>query len=294
MPDPVDDGRALSGDTVVPVTGGAAAAAAPTDSAAGAVQHVSVKPPAFMETAVQGWFAIMEAQFHLAKITSDTTRFYHVLAALPPTTVSKLDTSVLGSSSYATLRDAVCSLYERTRSELFDQLISKVQLTGRPSLFVRELQEIGCKVGGGDDLVRHKLLQSLPPTVGTVLAAQRDLTLHQLGKLADELMPLLQTSCLAATAQPQPPSTSQQQHQWDHRPAARSSGRSRDGPLPAASSTPRGLQPFYRDQRPQVCRAHLYFGQEARTCKPWCRWPKKGDAKMEPSSRRGSPQRPGN
>ncbi|KAF0311973.1 Lamin Dm0 [Amphibalanus amphitrite] len=51
-------------------------------------EHVSVKPPAFMETAVQGWFAIMEAQFHLAKITSDTTRFYHVLAALPPTTVS--------------------------------------------------------------------------------------------------------------------------------------------------------------------------------------------------------------
>ncbi|KAF0289183.1 hypothetical protein FJT64_012542 [Amphibalanus amphitrite] len=107
-------------------------------------------------------------------------------------------------------------------------------------------------------------------------------------------MPLLQTSCLAATAQPQPPSTSQQQHQWDHRPAARSSGRIRDGPLPAASSTPRGLQPFYRDQRPQVCRAHLYFGQEARTCKPWCRWPKKGDAKMEPSSRRGAPvDRPG-
>ena len=172
LPDPVDDGRALSGDTVVPVTGGAAAAAAPTDSAAGAVQHISVKPPAFMETAVQGWFAIMEAQFHLAKITSDTTRFYHVLAALPPTTVSKLDTSLLDSSSYATLRDAVCSLYERTRSELFDQLISKVQLTGRPSLFVRELQEIGCKVGVGDDLMRHKLLQSLPPTVGTVLAAQ--------------------------------------------------------------------------------------------------------------------------
>ena len=290
-----------------------------------AVQHVAVKPPAFMETAVQGWFAIMEAQFHLAKISSDTTKFYHVLAALPPTTVSKLDTSVLASNSFAALREAVCSLYERTRSELFDQLISKVQLTGRPSLFVRELQEIGGKVGVGDDLVRHKLLQSLPPAIGAVLAAQRDLTLHQLGKLADELMPLFQpASCFTAPTLPQqqqvqplplqhqwdqPPAFQPascftapalpqhqqlqplpQQQQWDRQPAARASGRSRDPP-PAEGYNLRGLLPFYRDQRPQVCRAHLYFGQEARTCKPWCRWPKKGDLRMEPSSRRGSPQR---
>ena len=37
---------------------------------AAAIQHVSIKPPAFMECAVLGWFAIMEAQFHLARIQS--------------------------------------------------------------------------------------------------------------------------------------------------------------------------------------------------------------------------------
>ena len=30
------------------------------------VHHVSVKPPPFMESAVPGWFAIMDAQFHIA------------------------------------------------------------------------------------------------------------------------------------------------------------------------------------------------------------------------------------
>ena len=293
MPDA--DPVPLTGDTVVPVVEGGAARS--SESADEPVQHVSVKPPAFMESAVQGWFAIMQAQFHLSKITNNNTRFYHVLAALPPTTVSKLNTAALSSNDYETLKTAVCALYEKSKSELFDQLISKVVLTGRPSLFVRELQDLASKVGVGDDLVRHKLLQSLPPTVGAVLTAQRDLTLSQLGKLADELMPLLQTACFSASAQPSrtpPPGPGPQQHQRDHHPAARTGGPSRDGPSPAASSVPRGLQPFYRDQRPQVCRAHLYFGQEARTCKPWCRWPKKGDAKMEPSSRRGSPQRQGN
>ena len=76
MPD--TDPVPLTGDTVVPVVEGGAARS--SESADEPVQHVSVKPPAFMESAVQGWFAIMQAQFHLSKITNNTTRFYHVLA----------------------------------------------------------------------------------------------------------------------------------------------------------------------------------------------------------------------
>ena len=259
---------------------------------AAAIQHVSIKPPAFMECAVLGWFAIMEAQFHLARIQSQETKFYHVLASLPATTIAKLNTSVLTTPNFLFLKEAVVELYEKSKPELFDQLISKVQLTGKPSLYVRELQDLASKVGVGDDLVRHKLLQSLPPTVGAVLAAQRELTLHQLGKLADELMPLLQTSCLAAPAE-----TRLQQQDYS---SARGSSYPTRGNSPAhpqesrGPSLPRGLQPFHQDQRPQVCRAHLYFGGEARTCKPWCRWPKKSHLQMQPSSRRSSPDRQGN
>ncbi|KAF0288664.1 hypothetical protein FJT64_012968 [Amphibalanus amphitrite] len=230
----------------------------------------------------------MEAQFHIARITNDTTKFYHVLASLPPMTVSKLDGAVLVSHSYQALQQAVTELYERSKPELFDQLISKVQLTGRPSLYVRELQELAGKVGVGEELVRHKLLQSLPPAVGAVLAAQRDLSLQQLGKLADELMPLLQTSCLAA---PQAQLSSHQRDQ--HRPPHRRGEQQQH--QADYSALPTGLRPFHPDQRQQVCRAHLYFGAEARTCKPWCRWPKKTtNLQLEPSSRRASPERPGN
>ena len=255
-----------------------------------------------------GWFAIMEAQFHLSKVKSDETKFYHVLASLPPTTIAKLDTAVLTSHRFSSLKEAVVELYEKSKPEVFDQLISKVQLTGRPSLYVRELQDLASKVGVGDDLVRHKLLQSLPPTVGAVLAAQRELTLHQLGKLADELMPLLQTSCLAAPTQHQQfqhqrsqqfqkqQQPQQQCYQQDDFMGAHSQPRGSLHQTPAfcGPALPRGLQPFHPDQRPQVCRAHLYFGEEARTCKPWCRWPKKSHLKIQPSSRKNSPERQGN
>ena len=260
--------------------------------------HVAVKPPPFMETAVPGWFAIMEAQFQLAKIANDETKFYHTLAALPPTTISKLDPAMLNEHKFKKLKTAVKELYEKSKSELFDELISKVQLTGRPSHFVMELQELAGKVGVGDDLVRHKLFQSLPPAVGAVLAAQHGRTLHQLGKLADELMPLLQTSCLATPAQalfPQPFQPQQQQfesseayHQQQDRGAT---SRPVHQQSMGGRALPLGLKPFYRDQRPQVCRAHLYFGAEARTCKPWCKWPQKRQVTMQPSSRRASPER---
>ena len=258
-------------------------------------QHVAIKAPEFMESAVPGWFAIMEAQFNLAKIQTDSTKFYHVLASLPATTIARLDPAALSpptSQKYETLKQAVSELYEKSKAEIFDQLIAKVQLTGRPSHYAKELQDLALKVGAGEDLVRHKFLQSLPPTVGAVLAAQRELTLHQLGKLADELMPMLQASCFATPALPQPQHHPQHyQHQQQQPQQQQQRQQPRQRPASVNSALPVGLRPFYADQRPQVCRAHIFFGAAARTCKPWCKWPTKTAVKMQPSSRAASPTR---
>ena len=31
--------------------------------------------------------------------------------------------------------------------------------------------------------------------------------------------------------------------------------------------------PYHRDQRPKICRAHVYYADKARTCTRWGRWP---------------------
>ena len=47
------------------------------------LQQINIKTPEFMETAVNGWFSILEAQFHLRNITASTTKFYTVISSLP-------------------------------------------------------------------------------------------------------------------------------------------------------------------------------------------------------------------
>ena len=42
------------------------------------VKLVSIKTPVFSETAIRGWFPIMEAQFTLKGITATQTKFYSV------------------------------------------------------------------------------------------------------------------------------------------------------------------------------------------------------------------------
>ena len=113
---------------------------------------------------------------------------------MPPDIVAKLSPSILTAQKYDELKEAVQSSYEKTKPELFSKLISETKMTGRPSAYLHELLAIANKVGVGDDLVRHRFKQSLLSTIAPVVAAQQELSLQQIGKLADELMPLVKTN----------------------------------------------------------------------------------------------------
>ena len=242
------------------------------------VGAVTVKLPAFMESASIGWFTIAEAQFKLRHIVESATKFYHVLSFLPPEVVMKIRPDTLQSNSYENLKQEVVDLYEKSKPELFEKLISKTVLTGRPSLFLNELITLGSKVGVNEDLVRHRFLQTVPPTISPVLMAQKDLNINQLGKLADELVVLTEKNAVVNEVKPSLTYS---------KPSPRSRSTS-----PAASIIPIGLKPFHAAQKPQICRAHIYFSDKARTCKNWCRYPNKSsNLNILPNSRSASPAR---
>ena len=238
-------------------------------------QAVTLKPPAFMETSVPGWFAIIKAQLHLRQISTDSTKFYSVIAALPAEVVSRLPSTVTDPthSNYQTLKETIISMYEKTKPELLDRLMKTTSISGRPSVYLQEMLTTASRIGVTDDIVRHKFLQALPSTISPVIASQKSLDLLQLGKLADELLPYFTKSNVMAVQQPAPAY----------------SNFYNKGNKTGENSVPIGVRPFSKDQRPKVCRAHLYFADRARTCKPWCKWPNKVNCQMQPSSRPPTP-----
>ena len=242
------------------------------------VNKVSIKPPKLMESNVVAWLYIMEAQFNIAQIKSSSTKFYHVLAALTEDLVGRIPQIVLETNNYEKLKESVVSSYEKSKPELLDKLISSTTMTGRPSIYLNELIAISERLGIGEEIVRHKFIQALPQSIAPVIASQTDLELSRLGKMADDLLRLYNRQDDAHINQVSTPPPSQ----------ASKAGHSRSA---AVENIPYGLRPFNNNQKPKVCRAHLYFGENAKYCKPWCKWPNKRGLKMQPNSRSSSPAR---
>lgn len=244
---------------------------------------VSVKPAQFSSSSPTAWFAILEAQFHLASITSVTTQFFHALAHLPPETVSRLPESILSGKDYELLKAAVVSYHEQSKPELFDEFMRSTPLVGRPSHFLAEMKRVAAKVGVSDELVRYKFQQAVPQSMAPILASQKGSSLDDLGKLADELLSLCPVSSgVNSVAQ----ATSQTQRSLRHEGTN------------ASGSKNLGLTPYRPEQRPRVCRAHIFYGKSANTCRPWCQWPTKDTCRVMASrgntpnqSRSASPNR---
>jgi hypothetical protein len=254
---------------------------------------VSIKAPPFITSNPSTWFVILEAQFHVAGITISSTRFYHTLASLPVDTVSNLDDAIIHGAEYTDLKKAVIAYHEASRGELFEAFLRETPLVGKPSHYLKEMRKVAKKVGVGDDMVRHRFQQALPPSLAPVIATQKTVGLDDLGHLADELVPLLTRSSDQVTC-------NMTRSHFSNHPSANSAPSYK--PADKSRSPPSlGLVPFSENQRPKMCRSHIFFGKNARSCRPWCHWPDKSNCKVAhsrpsttTSSRSSSPTRNSN
>lgn len=245
------------------------------------VQSIAMKTPAFIDSNVLAWFSIMEAQFSIMNIKQPRQKFYHILASLPTDIVGKLQNSILESKDFDKLKDAVINQYEKSKPEMLDKLMSSSIMTGRPSIYLNELMSLAGRIGVGEDIVRHKFIQALPHSIKPVVAAQIDLDLERLGKMSDDLLLYFNRQ----------EATHIQQISWNqnHRNQSDDGSQRKSNPSQKSYNCPNGVRPFNKDQRPKICRSHLYFAERAKYCKPWCKWPDKRNVQMQPSSRPASP-----
>ncbi|XP_064462765.1 uncharacterized protein LOC135373598 [Ornithodoros turicata] len=197
----------------------ASSAPSPTSSLAA----VAVKLPPYFDRNPAVWFLQAEAQFNLAGITAQQTKFYHVISALTPSAANEVY-DILASPSpstpYDQLKKALLQRATLSSRSRLQQLLSTEELGDRrPSQLLRRMRQLldDQSASVDDALLRELFLQRLPQNVQMVLATAADMTLDQLATLADAVVEVANPAVAAVfpalppsePARPQPRQPSQ-------------------------------------------------------------------------------------
>lgn len=246
--------------------------------------HVAVKPPKFDEASASRWFNIIESQFVIAKITSNLTKFHHVLANLPVNVMAQLSNEQIASNNYDTLKADIIALFSKSSPELFDSIVSQNHIIcTKPTAYLNELRKIAAQanLGLSDEFIKIKFIKGVPANIRPMLATHPTDSLDELARVADTMLAYNPPSAVSYIKHNNAGHSDNYQrysHNNDRNtdPFSRtqqySGQRTKSDARPnyADASLPAGLRAFHSKQRPLVCRAHIYYGNDARTCKRWC------------------------
>lgn len=154
------------------------------------VARVSVKPPPFWRKDVSAWFIQFEAQFNVANITDEKTKFFYILAALDPEIIAEvrdIASSPPSANPYDALKKRLLSIFTPTEEEKLQCLLTGVQLGDRlPSSLLREMRHLA-GTNTTDKFIKVLFMQRLPAHCRTLLLTSQE-PLDALADMADKLV----------------------------------------------------------------------------------------------------------
>ncbi|XP_053698897.1 uncharacterized protein LOC128745852 [Sabethes cyaneus] len=180
----------------------AAAATAPQPAAA-TTAAISVKLPDFWKNDPAMWFVQAEAQFVLAGVVRDETKYYHI--------ISKIDQSVICHVSDLIQNPPVEEKYDKVKARLISRF--EVSAQGkleillhacdlgdmRPTHLLARMQELEAGLNISDDVLRALFLQRMPDKAKPILSIS-DGTLAKLAEMADKIVESTAAAVAATTS----------------------------------------------------------------------------------------------
>lgn len=233
---------------------------------------VSVKLPEFWKTDPLMWFAQAEAQFALAGINNDQTKFYHILAKVDQTVLRHISDLVANppkEQKYLTVKERLISRFELSAQEKFEKLLNSCDLGDmRPSHLLAKMQELAANLSVNEELMRMLFLQRMPSNIRGVLAIC-EVKLEKLAEMADKMGETAGPQ-VAVVSNPAPPSYLQE---LEAQISALSgeirrlkAGPNRDRERSRSASRRRA------DSQTDVCWYHRNFRAAAHKCRSPCRF----------------------
>lgn len=242
--------------------------------------------PPFCPEEPELWFAQLESQFILSKITSDNTKFYYVSTQLETKyalQVKDVITNPPPANKFEKLKSELIRRRSASQEKRIQQLLIHEELGDRmPSQFLRHLQSLAGS-SGTSDLIKSIWTNRLPVNIQTVIASQiADLQIEKLAEIADRVFEIAPTTPqVASTSATANPAHSELEKQvsaltkqvealtarLDNRGHNRSRSRSRYHQRRYDRSSSRPQQP--PPNHPH-CFYHYTYGDKAQKCKKPC------------------------
>lgn len=166
------------------------------------VNRVSVKVPPFWPEQPEIWFAQVEAQFGIARINSDNSKFNTVVAAIESGVLAQVSDAILNppeDGKYNHLKACIIERYCDSEQKKIQKLISDIDLGDkRPTQLLNELRGLA-KGKINDDFLKTLWLQRLPAQTRAILQAS-NADLPELAKLADKILEVSDYQQVAAVS----------------------------------------------------------------------------------------------
>lgn len=153
-------------------------------------QRVRLPQPLWREMPTH-WFNVVEATFALNRITSDETKFRHILSNLDPTIipfVTDLITDPPSTNKYEAIKKRIISSFGESKEAKLRKLLRGQELgEDKPSHLLQRLRNLAGS-DGTDSIIRSLFLEQLPESARSILAISPEGDLDTLAMQANKIM----------------------------------------------------------------------------------------------------------
>jgi hypothetical protein len=169
------------------------------------ISRVAVRLPPFWAERPAMWFAQAEAQFSLTGISSETTKFLHVISQLDhryATEVKDIIISPPKRDPYNLLRAELERRLTPSRGQRIRQLLTIEEMDDRkPSQFLRHLRSLAPDIS--EDFLSTIWSSRQPPNIQGHLACQPECSLDAAAPCADRISEVAPQPAVASVSPPQ-------------------------------------------------------------------------------------------
>lgn len=157
-----------------------------------AIQTVAVKLPEFYSHNPEGWFLNAEAQFALANIRKEKTKFYHAVKVLDAKTSEEIQHFLTeqcantgeDSTPYTNLKEKLIKVFGRRKTSKMAELLSMTVLNEKGA--ESTLRRMRLLATDMDTMLQCKLLSMAPISARTAVASKEFETAEDLAAALDE------------------------------------------------------------------------------------------------------------